>query len=123
MKAGPSEDATLDVSNHKDVVTHTNTWETHPHVKAKLIHERSLIQALCNKSRSVHLFFTHPAHFSLYRGPDTFRLFTPTPWPNLAPQLREIKSGLVKSLHFLALASSIKLSLLVDRLNKAAKQM
>lgn len=57
---------------------------------------------------------------SLYCSPDTFCLFTPTPWPNLA-RMREIKSGLVKSLHFPALVSSIKLSLSAGRLRDAAK--
>lgn len=57
---------------------------------------------------------------SLYCSPDTFCLFTPTLWPNLAG-MREIKSGLVKSLHFPALVSSIKLSLSAGRLRDAAK--
>lgn len=58
---------------------------------------------------------------SLYCSPDTFCLFTPTPWPNLA-RMREIKSGLVKSQHFPALVSSIKLSLSAGRLRDAAKK-
>lgn len=58
----------------------------------------------------------------IYCSPDASCLFTQTPCPNLV-RMRQIKSDLVKSLHFPALVSSIKLSLLASLLRDVVKQM
>lgn len=84
-------------------------------------HSAINLQLSMGEWKKHNLLFTHPHVLlhSLYCSPDAFCLFTPTPWPNLA-WMREIKSGLVKSLHFPALVSSIKLSLLAGHLRDAA---
>lgn len=65
---------------------------------------------------------TTSRHLTIYCSPDASCLFTQTPCPNLV-RMRQIKSDLVKSLHFPALVSSIKLSLLASLLRDVVKQI
>lgn len=65
---------------------------------------------------------TTSRHLTIYCSPDESCLFTQTPCHNLV-RMRQIKSDLVKSLHFPALVSSIKLSLLAILLRDVVKQM